>query len=781
MLSNNNQSCIQKLSYRMFKSNKMRNSFIIIAIIMTTAILTSIFNIAYNLSYQYDQFQIRQLETSARMIIENADTEIINATKQSQEIENYGLYKEVSKIHMYNSEIPMMWYDQNAYEEHIKPVLANIEGKYPTQYNEVMLSKNMLEVLDVVKPKIGMTVTILQHDYILSGWFEKYQTNLIYVSQNYMEQNASNIKSNIFINININNEINFVNSLKNINPHIEDSIKTMATMQNNSLLSSTLTMGILFALLVMMSGYLLIYNVMYISVVKDTKFYGLLSTLGMTEKQIRQVVVRQTLYLSGIGISIGLILGCIASFGVVPIAIDMINQEGLASLSWHDVRIYPIAIIIASLFSLLTVFLGASRPAKNASKLSPVLAMKSMNQSRYSKKLRRSRNNGKLHKLAFHNIFRNKKKAFTVFASLIFGISLYLFAAAFFQSIDNNAYIQYTCPHDYMLISIDGSQFTFDDAFVKKIQDIDKSVDIEKVAAIKCQLPALTNDEFQNTNAAWCMVLNDEQMKRFIPKQQQDEFEAGKIVMASTSEENQQSVDEFINKNIDLMVNENVLNVRVTGVLSESEILRATTYSNYDLNSFGFVVSENFVKKINGQSEILALYIDSPQNISGPLKTICQNNDNYLFMIQTELLSEFQQSMTSMNLLATVISFILFLIGIMNFVNVMITNVYVRKQEIAMMESIGMTQNQVKKLLLYEGLYHFLIVTGLIQIVGNIIFVIIKFNIKNMVYYATFQYPFLSIMLLEGILLLICILVPLMSYHTIDQRSVSERLREIQE
>lgn len=68
MLSNNNQSCIQKLSYRMFKSNKMRNSFIIIAIIMTTVILTSIFNISYNLSYQYDQFQMKQLETSARMI-----------------------------------------------------------------------------------------------------------------------------------------------------------------------------------------------------------------------------------------------------------------------------------------------------------------------------------------------------------------------------------------------------------------------------------------------------------------------------------------------------------------------------------------------------------------------------------------------------------------------------------------------------------------------------------------------------------------------------------------
>lgn len=78
---------------------------------------------------------MKQLETSAPMIIEN-----------------YGLYKEVSKIHMYNSEIPMMWYDQNAYELHIKPVLANIEGKYPTQYNEVMLSKNMLEVLKVKKP-----------------------------------------------------------------------------------------------------------------------------------------------------------------------------------------------------------------------------------------------------------------------------------------------------------------------------------------------------------------------------------------------------------------------------------------------------------------------------------------------------------------------------------------------------------------------------------------------------------------------------------------------------
>lgn len=42
--------------------------------------------------------------------------------------------------------------------------------------------------------------------------------------------------------------------------------------------------------MILLSGYLLIYNVMYISVTKDIRFYGMLKTIGATMSQIQKIV-----------------------------------------------------------------------------------------------------------------------------------------------------------------------------------------------------------------------------------------------------------------------------------------------------------------------------------------------------------------------------------------------------------------------------------------------------------------------------------------------------------
>ena len=87
------------------------------------------------------------------------------------------------------------------------------------------------------------------------------------------------------------------------------------------MLSETITNRILIAglfgtigLIIVFSGYLLIYNVLYISITKDIQFYGMLKTVGTTPKQIRKMVRLQAFSLAGIGIPIGMGLGTAASF-----------------------------------------------------------------------------------------------------------------------------------------------------------------------------------------------------------------------------------------------------------------------------------------------------------------------------------------------------------------------------------------------------------------------------------------------------------------------------------
>ena len=62
-------------------------------------------------------------------------------------------------------------------------------------------------------------------------------------------------------------------------------------------------------LLILFTGYLIIYNIFQITVTNDIKFYGLLKTIGTTGKQLKRIIYFQAFLLSMIGIPLGLLSG----------------------------------------------------------------------------------------------------------------------------------------------------------------------------------------------------------------------------------------------------------------------------------------------------------------------------------------------------------------------------------------------------------------------------------------------------------------------------------------
>lgn len=77
-----------------------------------------------------------------------------------------------------------------------------------------------------------------------------------------------------------------------------------ATVSLSSILPLVAGIGVIF-----IAGYLLIYNVFYISIAQDIRFYGMLKTLGTTARQIRKIVYKKAVRLSLVGIPLGLLLG----------------------------------------------------------------------------------------------------------------------------------------------------------------------------------------------------------------------------------------------------------------------------------------------------------------------------------------------------------------------------------------------------------------------------------------------------------------------------------------
>ena len=93
-----------------------------------------------------------------------------------------------------------------------------------------------------------------------------------------------------------------------------------------------------FLLLVIFTGYLIIYNIFQISVVGDIRFYGLLKTIGTTPLQLKRIIRQQALLLCLIGIPVGLLPGYGIGAVLVPVVLRSTQLDaGITTISTSPV------------------------------------------------------------------------------------------------------------------------------------------------------------------------------------------------------------------------------------------------------------------------------------------------------------------------------------------------------------------------------------------------------------------------------------------------------------
>lgn len=170
---------------------------------------------------------------------------------------------------------------------------------------------------------------------------------------------------------------------------------------------------------------------------------------------------------------------------------------------------------------------------------------------------------------------------------------------------------------------------------------------------------------------------------------------------------------------------------------------------------------------------------DDIERIDTELKAI--NNtlttSEWQFESPVNRMEMFDQMFYSMNLLGNGAAVLLIVIGLVNFVNVMLTGVVARKNEFAIMESIGTTKKQIVKILTLEGGIYALISTLLIMTFGNAFLFLVARAVPNMVDYAVFEYPVALVIGLIAAIFVICLSVPAIVYKAISDETVIERLR----
>jgi putative ABC transport system permease protein len=191
------------------------------------------------------------------------------------------------------------------------------------------------------------------------------------------------------------------------------------------------TIAVIIALIVC-GSVLLIYNAFAISISERKKQFGMFASVGATSAQIRRIVLTEASVIAAIGIPLG-ILGAIAGVGILlKLTQGVVSQLILDAQQGLQLVISPLVIGLTVLFSAATILLSAWIPARRAARVSPIDAIRQSGELQEGKppKLRSSplirRVFGFEGELALKSLQRDRKRYLTTLLSLMMSIILFV-------------------------------------------------------------------------------------------------------------------------------------------------------------------------------------------------------------------------------------------------------------------------------------------------------------------------------------------------------------------
>lgn len=206
-------------------------------------------------------------------------------------------------------------------------------------------------------------------------------------------------------------------------------------MSDLDLFATLLIPTAIIGLIIMVGSIMLIYNAFAISVSERSKQLGMLASVGATRRQKRGSVLFEGLVIGIVAIPLGIVCG-IAGIGITFWAISPWIMSAFSVSVPFRVEVVPIAILGAVLFSAFTIFISAWLPAKRASKITPIEAIRQSQDVRLrARSVKTSWLTKKLFgfegELAMKNLKRNRKRyRITIFA-LCISVVLFLSTAGF--------------------------------------------------------------------------------------------------------------------------------------------------------------------------------------------------------------------------------------------------------------------------------------------------------------------------------------------------------------
>ncbi|MGE5627780.1 MAG: ABC transporter permease [Solirubrobacterales bacterium] len=838
MYEKDNRSFINKISYRSMKANKMRNIFVIVAITLTTVLFTTLFTMGMSMIKSLEYNTMRQVGTSAHGAFKSITKEQLEVLSKDKDIKEYGISMFVAMAEnkeLIKRNVEIKYFDENDAKYSFVTPLVN--GKMPQTENDIVLDTIILDMLGIssdIGQQIVLEYTIngkkFKKDFVLSGYYKGDKVSMtsyacvsnMFIQKSLIDIDVKDSRNSeskfglVNLDVILNNRFDIENKLINILSRSGFSTKEIKLGVNWAYVEGGLNLksdnlipivGVL--LLIMLSGYLIIYNIVYISVVKDICFYGLLKTIGITSRQIKKIILRQAVTLSIIGITVGLAIGYVLGVLFMPLI------TRITAVTCYVVSASPTIFIGSALFSFITVLISCWSPMKVASRVSPVEAVRYTGVDKLGKKkVKKSSNGAKLNKMAISNLFRNKAKIIISIISLSLSLILFNCIYTVVKGFDLDKYLNKMSGSDFTLgdASFYKSKFsgegqnTLTDELYYEISHLQGVRNVEKIFFKKITIPF--TDTMEKLIQSKMNTIDSEFKPNF-------EFMLKQRIMnVDIYGLDSGLYDLFDNYIIDGKLNKDLLNSGKYVILGRNRYMGELykpgdqiTFKTYNGESTTYSVMAildddlplylyNGASIISGltvymSAENLGTIVDKP-----PIMTILFNVESYSIPSINNFLQnkvkqvhsldyrsrdiykkEFNEMIITVTFIGYALSSIIALIGLLNFANVMITSVITRRKEFAIMQSIGMTCEQLRRMLLYEGVYYAIATIVISLTVGMLISYTAVGALNNTMAYFTYHITVLPILFCAPFLIGIVVLICTIAFTKTNKISMVERLR----
>ncbi len=599
---------------------------------------------------------------------------------------------------------------------------------------------------------------------------------------------------------------------------------------------TTMALIAVIVFVIIASGYLIIYNIFYINVYRDIQYYGLLKTIGTTGKQLRKVVYRQAYMLSLYGIPVGLILGTVIGKLVLPIVMDELVFAGTIDT---EVELNVWIFAGAAVFSFITVLLSCIRPCRIASKVSPIEAVRfteGADEAQEKTKLRgKTKNRIKKTKrvspraMAYQNIRRNRKKIVIVVASLSLSLVLLNSVYSLIQGFDIDKFVANMTVSDFSVadatldnLSVDYDSIVLDGVTEEFLEALKGQKGVEEVGNIYMKLtdPALTEEAYALIEER--IIRNPEVREEYeammgaaegMPDIEEyckgagidgkvygigkmimeilenpegdldwEKFSTGKYVIATRYGMSQASGIKYFEPGEKVTVSNDAGETREYEVLAVADMPHACGFQHFGMFNCDYILpEEEYLDLMGGQQPMRTIFnVDKEyeEKVEKWMDDYCENvNEELTYTSKASIVEQFDSQKDMYALVGGLLAFILATIGILNFVNTMVTSVLSRKQEFAMMEAVGMTGGQLKAMLCFEGGYYALYTAVCAVTLSVVLSVTAVRSLGENFFFFTWKLTVTPMLLCIPAGAAVVLLVPVICYRSMNKVSVVERMR----